>query len=160
MATYQQNEATGYFEPWTVSTKTSVRHYVLNLGRSGLFLLGNDQPLVELVFEADRSLNYPFGVLIGGWNSWLPNVHSIFPVTVQSNCRNSFGHIYVAHGSAIQVSVIDVRHGPGRFHQTISPTSTMVEAVAKPLVIRKTIIPNPTWRTGGIEVVESLDFAR
>lgn len=144
MATYQQNEATGYFEPWTVSTKTSFRHYVLNLGRSGLFLLGNDQPLVELVFEADRSLNYPFDVLIGGWNSWLPNVHSIFPVTVQSNCRNSFGHIYVAHGSAIQVSVIDVRHGPGRFHQTISPTSTMVEAVAKPLVIRKTIIPNVT----------------
>lgn len=144
MPTYQQNEATGYFEPWTVSTKTSFRHYVLNLGRSGLFLLGNDQPLVELVFEADRSLNYPFDVLIGGWNSGLPNVHSIFPVTVQSNCRNSFGHLYVAHGSAVQVSVIDVRHGPGRFHQTISPTSAPVEAVAKPLVIRKTIVPNTT----------------
>lgn len=144
MATYQQNESTGYFEPWTVSTKTSSRHYVLSLGRSGLFLLGNDQPLVELVFEADRSLNYPFDVLIGGWNSWLPNVHSIFPVTVQSNCRNSFGHIYVAHGYALQVSVIDVRHGPGRFHQTISPTSTPVEAVAKPLVIRKTIYPTVT----------------
>jgi len=142
IASYQQNETTGYFEPWTATTRVSARHHAISLGRSGLFLLGNDQPLVELVFEADRSLNYPFDVLIGGWNSWLPNVHSIFPVTVQSNCRNSFGHLYVAYNSALQVSVIDERHGPGRFFQTISPTSPVVDAINKPLVVRKTIYPN------------------
>jgi hypothetical protein len=142
IATYQQNESTGYFEPWTVSSKVSTRQYAFSLGRSGLFLLGNDQPLVELVFEADRSLNYPFDVLIGGWNFNLPNVHSIFPVTIEGACRNNFGHLYVAQGSALQISVIDVRHGPGLFHQTISPASAVMEDVNKPLVSRKTMVPN------------------
>ena len=150
MSAYHQNEATGYFETWTPASLVSTRTYELNLGGGGLFLIGNDQALIELVFEADRSLNYPFDVLIGGWNanaSVASDGYSLHTVTVQGPCRNSYGKLYVAHNSALRIGVIDLRHGPGRHHATISPASAVVDPINKPLVIRKVMVPSTTPAT-------------
>lgn len=150
MSTYLQSETTGYFEPWSTATRVGTNLYEIPLGRAGLFLIGNDQPLVELVFETDRSLNYPFDVLIGGWNSSgsvATDGYSLHPVTVQGPCRNNYGKLYVAHNSALRMGVIDLRHAPGRHHAVISPVSAAVDPVNKPLIIRKVVVPSTTPST-------------
>ena len=106
---YHQVESTGYFErqgfPNGKAVKLSAGLYNVSLGASGLFMIGNDAPLLDIVFEADRTLNYPFEVIVN---------RSIFPVTVTGACANSFGHLYMRGGGyAVYTQVLDERQAPG-----------------------------------------------
>jgi|GEM_PF-2260363 len=87
---YHQDETTAYFERWGTgpgdATKVGTGLYEIPLGAEGLFMIGSDKILNELIVEADRSLNYPFEVLVGFSN---------FPVRIDGFCQNSFGHLYV-----------------------------------------------------------------
>ena len=110
-----QVESTGYFERWGFpnykATKIATGRYNVNLGTKGLFTIGVDAPLLEIVFEADRSLNYPFDVRLN---------RSIFPVTITGACQNNFGHLYQMSGQvsgrSLYAQVLDERHAPGIYY--------------------------------------------
>lgn len=130
MPCFHQVETTGYFErhgfPNGMATQLSAGKYNVNLGTKGLFMIGYDTPLLEILFEADRSLNYPFEVRVN---------RSIFPVTVTGACQNSFGHLYIHSSWGVLAEVLDERQAPGihyanpaqaSFQQPVTPMQKRV----------------------------------
>ncbi len=109
---YHQVESTGYFERWgfpnNKATKIAAGRYNISLGAKGLIAIGTDTPLLEVVFEADRSLNYPFDIRLN---------RSIFPVTITGACQNNFGHLYqMSAPRNLYAQVLDEREAPGIFY--------------------------------------------
>ncbi len=134
-AACHQSETTGYFEPAgsAVITGTPGYYSMTPYFRGGLNIACRTHALNELVFEANRTINYPFDILIG---------KSIFPVTIQSFCRNSLGHITSPYAVPIGVDAIDLRHAPGMYFSNPAAAVMPVEPFNLPVIVRRNITPS------------------
>ncbi|NNC89262.1 MAG: fibronectin type III domain-containing protein [Akkermansiaceae bacterium] len=134
---YHQDETTAYFERWgyglgKFANMVGTGLYEIPLGTEGLFMIGEDKILNELIIEADRSLNYPFDVLID---------FSIFPVTIHGFCQNSLGHLYVPRDIGHLVRVLDLRLAPGRRFTDPTNPATLIPPFTKEYVYIKSVLP-------------------
>ena len=102
-----QNDATGWFND--AGTVTEVNGpiagiYTAPLTQNGLHIvyLGGEPNTIEI--EADRTLNYPFDVLVGG---------SFFPVTVRGLSTHSLGAFTLPVSQTVRLKVLALNQAPG-----------------------------------------------
>ncbi|MEI7908342.1 MAG: hypothetical protein WCK77_01770 [Verrucomicrobiota bacterium] len=136
---YHQVETTGYFERWgygagTDAQKTGTGQFTISLGTKGLFLVGYDWPLVEMFIDNDRTLGYPFDVLVG---------KSIFPVTAQGYHQVNTGHLFAPSQAVTELNVLDLRHAPGLYYPNPATPTYYLSPMQKTPVVTKSFLPNP-----------------
>ena len=132
---YRQSETTSLFHPAdTGSSSAGSRGILLPVTQSGLYLLGAHKGVGGLSFEADRSLNYPFDVMVGT---------SMFPITVKSPLSTNWGYSpYFPLATPLDVRVLDQRQSPG-LHPTdlaAGAPTTWMAPWKKRVVIQRSVM--------------------
>ena len=127
-----QNDTTGYFNAISAATLSSGNIYSVPLTGNGLHVIHLTGESNNLEIEADRTINYPFDVLIAG---------SIFPVTIQGLSTTSIGNFTAPKDQSVGVKVLDHRQGPGMIFENISNANNVVRPFNKRVVVSKTVTP-------------------
>ena len=158
---HRQVEATGFFEPWPSLQahdiqKTAPGRYTIPLGAKGLFLLAFEAPLIEPILTGDRSLNFPFEVLVD---------QSIFPVTVTGKGgEHNLKHFFMPAGWGIAARVVDLLQAPGMHYPVPAEASLsrplepmrkkLITSVGNTLAVPPAVLP----AIRGVPVQLSLAF--
>lgn len=132
---FMQNETTGYFESAGSATKAKGgTNYMLPITKGGFYSFARAYQWNELAFAPDRSLNYPFHVLVGA---------SFFPVLVT---LDTFADpsVYIPRNLPIEIKVLDLRQAPGLHYPDPGNPTTPTPAFSKNIIIRQTITPQGT----------------
>ncbi len=130
---YWQNETSALFDPADTATSTAGSSgIILPVTKSGLYFLGEHRAAGELSFEADRSLNYPFEVMVG---------KSTFPITIKgpSDTNWTFGTLFFPLATPLDLSVLDQRQAPGLLPTDLSTATTWTPPWKKRVVIQRTV---------------------
>jgi hypothetical protein len=135
----RQNDSTGWFDQLGQASLVNgpvAGIYTAPLSGNGLHIVHIGSEPNTISVEADRTLNYPFDVLIGG---------SFFPVTVRGLSTHSLGSFTLPSGQDVRMKVIDLKQGPGMHFADPGGSGTLeVPAFEKNQIVEKIITPNAT----------------
>ncbi len=132
---FLQNETTGYFQAAGTATKpVGGTSFLLPITKGGFYIWARAHQQNLLRFRADRSLNYPFEVLVGS---------SFFPIRVVGDFSDDL-KCFVPMNQPVGIKVLDLRQAPGLHFPDPAHPTTPTPAFSKSVIIRETITPTGT----------------